>query len=297
MAHLRFEFDRLTAIMASISAAIVVDLFVPAAAARAENGPFASVVCPKEPEKIPKISRSSVYKNVPFKAGEKTTFELSYSGMKAGYAEMEVKPPSKHDGVWHRIFSLDAKTGDWFKSIFYGHDQAIAYSRPWDFGVSKFYMEQFEEPIFRKPYISKKWLDFDHSGCRVHEKVWKPARKEQKGSYGLVRGAMDALGALMYLRTLDYKVGERRRALIYTSEKNWWLEADPVAIETIKTPIGSFDAVKLKLRTYLGKVLQQKGDINLWISTGTKERQLLQIQGEIKIGTVWARMINYQPGR
>lgn len=263
----------------------------------AEAGSFAEVKCPKDPEKIPKISRSAVYKDTPFKSGEKTTFELSYSGMKAGYATIEVQSPSKHNGIWHRIFSIDAKTGDWFKSIFYGHDQAVAYSRPWDFAVSKFYMEQYEAPIFRKPYIAKKWLDFDHGGCEVKEKVWDPVKKDRTKNIGLVRGAMDALGALLYLRTLDYKVGDRKRALIYTSEKNWWLEADPIAIETIKTPVGNFEAVKLKLRTYLGDVMQQKGDMFLWISTRTKERQLLQIQGEIKIGSVWARMINYQPGR
>ena len=277
-------------------AACVVLAFVASTGAFAD-GPFEEVVCPKTSENTPEITRASVYQETPFRGGEKTTYELSYAGMRAGYADIEAKSPAKHEGIWHRIFSIDAKTGDWFRSIFYGKDQAISYSRPWDFGVSKFYIEQFEEPIFKKPYISKKWLDFNHKDCLVGEKTWDPAKGEQLSRHGLVRGAMDALGAIFYLRTLTYKVGERRRALIYTSEKNWWLEADPVAFETVKTPIGDFDAVKLKLRTYLGQVMQQKGDIFIWIATGTRERQMLQIQGEIKIGSVWARMINYQPGR
>jgi len=260
------------------------------------EGPFAEVVCPKTPENIPEITRAAVYQASPFKGGEKTTYELSYAGMRAGYADIEAKSPSKHDGTWHRIFSIDAKTGDWFRSVFFGHDQAMSYSRPWDFGVSKFYLEQYEEPIFKKPYVSKKWLDFNHKDCLVSEKTWDPAKGNRPSTHPVVRGAMDALGAIFYLRTLEYKLGERRRALIYTSEKNWWLEADPVAFEKVKTPVGEFDSVKLKLRTYLGQVLQQKGDIFIWIATGTRERQMLQIQGEIKIGSVWARMINYQPG-
>ena len=261
------------------------------------EGPYADVVCPKTPENIPEITRASVYQTTPFKAGEKTTYELSYSGMKAGYADIEAKSPAKLNGIWHRIFNIDAKTGDWFRSIFYGHDLVMAYSRPWDFGVSKFYIEQYEEPVFKKAYISKKWLDFAHQDCRVNEKTWDPEKGERHATHNVVRGAMDALGAIFYLRTLDYKLGERRRALVYTSEKNWWLEADPLLFEKVKTPVGEFDAVKVKLRTYLGKVMQQKGDIFIWIATGTRERQLLKIQGEIKIGSVWARMINYQPGR
>jgi len=261
------------------------------------DGPYMEVVCPKTPESITEITRAEVYAATSFKAGEKSTYELSWAGMKAGYADIEAKSPAKHDGLWHRIFSIDAKTGDWFRSVFYGKDQAMAYSRPSDFAVSKFYIEQYEEPVFKKPFISKKWLDFNHKDCVVNEKTWDPAKGAGSGSHQLARGAMDALGAIFYLRTLTYKPGERRRAPIYTSEKNWWLEADPVAFEQVKTPLGEFDAVKLKLRTYLGKVMQQKGDIFIWIATRTRERQLLQIQGEIKIGSVWARLINYQPGR
>ncbi|NBQ53351.1 MAG: hypothetical protein EBU49_07220, partial [Proteobacteria bacterium] len=90
------------------------------------DGPFAEVVCPKTPENIPEITRASVYQSSPFKGGEKATYELSYAGMRAGYADIEAKSPSKHDGIWHRIFSIDAKTGDWFRSIFFGHDQAMS---------------------------------------------------------------------------------------------------------------------------------------------------------------------------
>lgn len=265
--------------------------------ALAGDGPYAAVVCPQAAEKIPEVSRAAVYQNTPFKAGEKSSYELSYAGMKAGYATIEAKSPAKQANIWHRMFSIDAKTGDWFRSIFYGHDQAVAYSRPWDFGAGRFYIEQYEEPVFKKAYQAKKWLEFNHNACKTSEKTWDPVKGERPSEHGLVRGAMDALSAVFYLRTLDYKLGERRRALVYTSEKNWFLEADPVAFEKVKTPIGDFDAVKLKMRTYLGKEMQQKGDIFLWVATKTRERQLLQIQGEIKIGSVWARMINYQPGR
>ena len=61
-------------------------------------------------------------------------------------------------------------------------------------------------------------------------------------------------------------------------------------------PGDSIDTVKLKLQTFIGKELQQKGDVYAWIATGTPERQLVQIQGDIKLGSVWIKLHKFQPG-
>ena len=84
--------------------------------------------------------------------------------------------------------------------------------------------------------------------------------------------------------------------MVYTSEKNWWLDAEPVKRETLTVPAGTFETVKLKLTTYLGKDLQQKGEIHLWIATSTKERHFVQLQAEIEVGSVWAKLSKFEPG-
>jgi len=252
--------------------------------------------CPKSVPTPPDIPRARVYADVPFKSGEAATYELTWSGIKAGYATMEVRSPRRHNGLWHRVFHIDAATGDWFKAIFIAKESMEAVSRPWDFGVSQFYLEQNEGRLFGTSFQQKKWLSFDHDRCQVHERIQLPEKPEDNVDHELTHGANDALGVVYNLRTRNFKMGTTEKALVYTSEKNWFLEAEPVAMERVTVPAGTFDTVKLKLQTFIGKDLQQKGDVWAWISTATPERQLVQVQGEIKIGSVWIKLSSYTPG-
>jgi hypothetical protein len=255
------------------------------------------VVCPKDQPTPPKISRADVYKDKPYQGGEVASYEIHYGGILVGLGSLEVKAPYMYEGQWQQNFYAMAKTGDWYKNFFIAEDYVTGYSRPWDFGATKFYMEQNEGKMFSKPFVQKKWLDFDQKNCRVNEKVKRPGKPDKADSYDLVHGAIDALSASYKLRTLNYQVGKLERFLVYTSEKNWWLEANPLQMEQIKVPAGTFDAVKIKLQTYIGKELQQKGDVYIWIDQKTPDRPLVQIKGEIKIGSVWMELSKFKSGR
>jgi hypothetical protein len=268
--------------------------------ARADGIPAADVVsvaCPKSPPKAPAIARADVYKDVPFKAGESGVYEVTWGGAKVGYGTLEVRPPVMHLGSWHRVFHVDASTGDWFKAIFVAKEEMLAKSRPWDFGVSQFYMTQNEGKLFGRSFVQKKWLDFDHDHCKVTEKVEKPGEPEKTSQFDLSYGAIDALGVIYALRARTFTVGKVERAPVYTSEKNWWLEAEPVAVEKVEVGAGTFNAVKLKLTTFIGKELQQKGEVYAWIATDTPEKQLVQIKGDIKLGSVWIKLDKYKAGK
>jgi hypothetical protein len=242
------------------------------------------------------MERSEVYKATPFKSGERAVYEVTWAGLKAGDAVMEVRPPRKHHNLWHRVFHMEAQTGDWFKAVFVARDIAEAVSQPWDFGVAHFYMEQDEGKMFGKRFQQKKWLEFDHDKCVVTERISDPGKPERKNSFELLPGANDSMGVVFNLRTQQYYLGKKIQLLVYTSEKNWWLEANPVAFEMIETAAGTFKTVKLKLQTYIGKDLQQKGDVWAWIAVDHPARPMVQIQGEIKIGSIWIKLKEFQPG-
>lgn len=265
-----------------------------AGAALGQDAP--PVICPPVPAKVPEVARAEVYKNVPFKAGEAATYEVTWAGIKAGYATLEVRPPQKVDGIWQRLFHIDASTGDWFKSIFVAKEAVEALSRPADFGITRFYMEQNEGKLFSRPFIQQKWLNFDHARCKVHERIAAPGKAEENVDHDLEPGANDALGVVFNLRSRKFTLHKKERVLVYTSEKNWFLEADPQAFEKVTVPAGTFDTVKLQLQTYLGKDMQQKGDVFAWFSTSTPDHILVQIEGEIKIGSVWVKLHQLRPG-
>lgn len=273
----------------------------------------AKVDCPSSFPPPPQVLRSKVYDDVPFKPGEEAKYELRYSALqtKVGYGFLRVYSPILHpiivgekDGKpveekrHHMVFQAEGYTGDWYKALFVAHDKVQAISRPWDFGISKFYMKQDEDKPLAKRFKSEKWLDFNQFKCEVEEKTEdKTNNKETIKKFPVMHGAVDALGAVFKLRTLNYELGKEQRFLVYTSEKNWWLEVHPIAFESVTVSAGTFDTVKLSLKTYLGKDLQAKGDVFVWIATKHPSRPLVKIEGEVTFGSVYLLLENYTPGK
>jgi hypothetical protein len=269
-------------------------LLVLASTANAEDF---KVSCPNPLPKTPTdLPRSDTYKNTPFKAGELSEYAISWMGMLAGYGTIEIQAPQKVNGVWQRTYHVEGRTGEWFKGIYVANDSATAVVRPWDDGVTKFYIEQQEGKFLGKSFVMKKWLDFDHNRCKVMEKT----EHSQSGNSLIERdvqyGAIDVIGSTLKLRMFNYVPGKTERFLVYTSEKNWFLEASPLGIEDVTVPAGTFKAMKLKLQTFIGKEMQQKGDVFVWIAQD-KTRAMVQVQGDIKIGSVYMRLSKYTPGR
>ncbi|MBC7532798.1 MAG: DUF3108 domain-containing protein [Oligoflexus sp.] len=273
----------------------------------AENPP-----CKPVQGATPDLSRAETYKGLPYQAGEEVRYILKYGALKVhvGYGYLRVQAPVKQqiktlmaDGKtvdenrWHRVYAAEAYTGDWYKYIFAGHDSLQSFTRPWDGVVSKFYINQNEEKPFVRRFNAEKWLDFDHSTCTVKQKFVDHKKNQEKLTESYIDPlSIDAMAAAYKLRTFDYKLNKTERFLVYTSEKNWWLEATPTAIEDISTAIGTHKAFKLTVKTYLGKELQQKGNLYVWVASDHPQHPILKIQGEVTFGSIYTEIDRFTPG-
>lgn len=243
------------------------------------------------------FGRQDVYRNRPFQPGESANYEVSYMGVHAGYGNIDVEQPIKHEGTWHQVFSGNASTGDWYEKIFIVKDKIRAVSRPWDFGAAQFYIEQDEGTFFGRRFTQKKWINFDHNNCKVYERTENRKKEIKNDEFALEPGADDALSAFFALRTLKFTAGKTERVLVYTSEKNWFLDAEALGEDTVEVPSGTFKAMKLKLTTYLGKDLQQKGDVYIWIATDHPNRPMVRVEAEVKVGKIQIKLKKFAPGR
>lgn len=254
--------------------------------------------CPPGYKTPKRVKRSDVYRGMPFGQGETAKYELRYFGALAGYGTVRVKKPIKHNGQWHRVFHAEAATGDWYKLIFVAHDVISSVNQPWDFGVAKFYMKQDEGKLFGKRTQQKKWIEFDHKNCKASERLEKQGQANvDEKAVDFMPKSVDTIGALFYIRTLDFEIGKKQRAPVYSSEKNWYMELDPVKFERIKTQAGEFDTVKVKVQTYIGDVLEQKGDVYAWLDRKSPERPLVRIEGDVKIGTIKLELVDFKSGK
>lgn len=260
----------------------------------------------------PELSRAETYKGLPYQPGEEVRYILKFGALKVhvGYGYLRVQAPVKQqiktlladgkiaeEGRWHRVYAAEAYTGDWYKYIFAGHDSLQSFTRPWDGVVSKFYINQNEEKPFVRRFNAEKWLDFDHSTCTVKQKFVDHKKKQEKLTESYIDPlSVDAMAAAYKLRTFNYQLNKTERFLVYTSEKNWWLEATPTAIEDIVTAIGTHKAYKLTVKTYLGKELQQKGNLFVWVAIDHPQHPILKIQGEVTFGSIYTEIDRFTPG-
>jgi hypothetical protein len=242
------------------------------------------------------MSREQAYLGAVFHPGERATYEVFYGGVLGGYGTIEVDNPILIDGLWHRVLRADASTGDWFKAVFVGKYKILSWSRPWDFGIRRFYMETDEGKLFGSRTEIKKWVEFDHSQCAAHEKTQRRGRPEKIEDTQFNRSSADVLGSYFALRTRRYQIGKIEYVPVYTGEKNWTLEATPIATEEIETLAGKFTTTKLKLQTFIGQELQQKGDVNIWIAENLKERVLVQVKADVKVGSIYVKLKEFRSG-
>lgn len=253
--------------------------------------------CPEVRNVISVAKQNDVYQNTPFSVGEEQHFELYYMGVFVGFGKLEVKPPVKHNGLWHNVFAAGAKTAPSYEMFFKGDEKMMAYSLPGSFSVSQFAMEQNEKKILSDPYIAEKWITFNHDKCYVKETILEKGKSKKVKRFDLVPGATDILSSFYQLRSRKYSLGKMERFLIYTSEKTWWAEATPVAFEKVKVPAGEFKTVKLSMKTFIGKVAEQSGDMFVWLAIDRKEAPMVKIMGEVKIGSIELELAKFVPGK
>lgn len=273
------------------------------------------VKCPQNAVMAPKLPRSSTYKNLPFGPGEQSRYELNYGALNVhvGYGFIRVLPPVKrkvavagepeknkvvYQKRWHRVFSAEGFTGDWYKMVFRAKDKIHALVRPWDGGASHFYISQDESKPFGRDYRREKWLDYNHVTCKTKTKDVKHHEgKSEVKSYDLQPGAMDAISAVFKLRSHNHVLGKTSKFLVYTSEKNWWLQATPVREEVTKVKYGKFNAIVLKVQSYLGEDLQQSGELLVWIAKDHPNRLLLKVEGQVRFGSFYIELDQYKAGK
>ena len=258
----------------------------------------ATTDCKKQSNQQSKLGLyyKDTYKNMPFSENERLIYRLYYGGVFVGYGDLQVLKPKARKGYWHQSFYGKAKTGSWYKYIFEGHNTARSYAMPQTFAVREFYFDRDENPLVGRHLQEKKWLYFNHEACSVKEIIKKVGAPDKFETSKLEAGAADVLGVFFKIRTYKFQIGKTVKILVFSSEKNWWLEATPEKKEILSLEIGRYEAMKLQLKTYIGKELQQQGKVAAWIATKHPNHPILKITGKIKIGSVDMILSKFTPG-
>lgn len=231
--------------------------------------------------------------NQPFNPGDRALYDVTYFGTIAGTFELKVLPYKyiSNREVFHlyafaqtaSIFSLFYRLSDVAESFMdreslVSHKFSLKLNESWQLRD----MVELYDQAKNKMYY---WQYLDHV---------KKGKSQNKFDADIKEYTQDVMSAVFYLRTLQLDIGKTYIFPVVSNGKPWEVEAEVVRKETLVTKAGDFPSIVIKPRTKFEGVLQNTGDMFIWLSDD-EHRSILKIDGKVKIGSVivYLREIEY----
>ena len=224
--------------------------------------------------------------SVPFWAGERLTYEISWFGIDSGKAVMEVKEKLQmgEREVYHIVST--AQSND-FISFFYPVDDKVESFVDAE-GLYSYNIQVHQREGKR---VREKSIVFDQVNHRAVQ-----TKQNEKQTFDIPPRVQDSLSSLYFFRTKEgLKVGKSVFINVHESEKNWELEVKVLAKEKVTTPVGTFDTLKVQAFVHYEGLFMDKGDVFIWFTDDEKKIPVL-VKGKIKIGSITATLISRQEG-
>jgi hypothetical protein len=235
----------------------------------------------------PKKDSSHASQGLPFKAGEKLTYEISWSNVvRAGKAEMEVRNETGSDGraVYHIISR--ARSAGLVKRFYKVSDTVESVIDGKNLRSLSYRLDQNHGKRHRKRTMT----------FNPEEGTVLVVNNTQRATYSVPDDAQDALSSLYYVRSrTDFTVGKPILVNVHEDGKTWAVEVHTLGKELIKTPAGEFNTVKLKTYPKYEGVFQNKGEIFIWLTDDSRRVPVL-MKSTISIGSIVSTLVEMKTG-
>lgn len=218
----------------------------------------------------------------PFKIPEKFVYDLTWTGIKAGTASLEVI----NDGDKVKIIST-AQSTQWV-SVFYTVDDRIESTLSQNPSLSLIgqpvnYRMKIREGRHRR----NKEVIFDHTNGKAK---YIDYLNNEKKEFNIPPAVYDPISSFYYLRTLRLAVGESVYVNIFDSKKVWNVEVQVLRKEKVSLPIGTFNTIVVKPLMKSEGIFSRKGDIFIWLTDDTK-RIPVKMQTKVAVGSITAILV------
>ncbi len=216
---------------------------------------------------------------------EHLKYELTWAGIKAGTAELEVREIGSYVQFISRAMSSD------FVSVFYRVDDLAVSSLTKTShktlpGTPYSYRLKTSEGKHKKD--KEVFFDFNAKKATYVNYL----EKEQR-SFDIGESTMDALSCFFYVRYLPLRVGKSIYVEIFDNKKLYKVEVQVVKREEIETSIGKFKTILIRPILLTEGIFSRKGDILIWLTDDAKRLPVL-LQTKVKVGSIKATLISGQ---
>ena len=202
----------------------------------------------------------------PFNIGEKLIYDVSFAGIKAGKAFLEVLEDNENNNSNEIHIRFVAKTSFPFSSIYSIDDQIDTW-----IDIKSLHTNKIHKSIKQRNYTKESETKIDY------KKSISITNKDTT----LINGYLYDPYSLFYLlRTKPLILGEIIKINTFSGKKVTPIQIITKTEETINTIIGSFNCLVIKPFREGKTLLKNKGDMMIWFSNDKKK---LPIQIKIKL--------------
>lgn len=229
-----------------------------------------------------------------YREGERLVYDVTWLGIKAGEATLEVQGVVSVDGRQAYHLVTTARSAAVISKIYRVDDRSESFLETDPMRALRF-DKNLREGRYRhssqtdfhhdKGIATFRYLDFSH----VPKEITLLEEAERYGKYvtqefPLTPGALDELSVLYYVRTLPLTGGTTALARVFASRKNWELEVKVLGREMLQTVLGPRQTLLVEPLLKFEGIFQQKGRVFVWL-TDDAERVPVQMKSEIKFGS------------
>ncbi|MFZ3231364.1 MAG: DUF3108 domain-containing protein [Pseudobdellovibrio sp.] len=231
----------------------------------------------------------------PFRAGEIVTHSVSYFSAQAGIMTFTVKPFVEVNNRKSYNFLIDLKSSGIFSNFYSVDDQVETYLDFEDLVPHVFQMHLKESAQLKEAqsYFDQKNLKATYW---EHKYTEKKGNEEKKLEWDILAYSQNAFSGIFYMRIFKWEIGKEYSFRVSDNEKNIIFKGTALKKEKLSTDAGEFDAIKIKAQVVSRGLLEQVGDIYIWVSDDDR-KYILRVEAKIKIGTVVSEVISIKPGK
>ena len=217
-----------------------------------------------------------------FSVPEKLIFDLSWTGVKAGTAVLEVV--DEKDTL--RVIST-ANSAKWV-SVFYLVDDRV--EAVLDKGKSRIFIghpKNYRLKSREGKHRRDREFVFDHV---KHTAIFIDHLDKKKKEYPVPENVFDPLSVLYYVRTMKLEVGKSAYVDVFDSKKLWNVEVQVLRKEKISTVMGDVETIVIKPLLQSEGIFNRKGEIIIWL-TDDQRRIPVKMQSKVVVGAITATLV------
>lgn len=219
-----------------------------------------------------------------FAPGEEIVFDVKYLGLPTGEGRILVGAPAGE--VWPVIFQ--AKT-DGVAGFIDVREHLVTY---WDSTTRL--TRGSDLRAYEVGDYHQDTARFDRVNGRATVTVQRKDRLTKK-TFDVPADVHDLTSAFMWLRLQPLEPGKRYEVPVVASSRHFLLVAEVLGREVAESPAGTFQTVKVKVRTEIEGKFSTKRDSFLWLSDDPRHI-LVKASADFAVGSIVATLRSYRPG-